>query len=130
MMLDNNKFDFTFVRPADILKAVSVIMGGFTASLFLIFFGGLQFTRSRTFSRIALNDTQERSQGYVTKFRKESLIGKKGTAYSVLRPAGKVMIDGNIYDAYTRGEYLKKDEKIIVISEEGTSLKVRSAEHQ
>ena len=95
----------------------------------MIFFGGLQFTRTRAFSKIALNDTQERTQGYVTKFRKESLIGKKGVAYSVLRPAGKVMIDGNIYDAYTRGEYLKKDEKIIVISEEGTTLKVRSTEN-
>ncbi len=128
VMLDNNFFDFSFVRTKDIFTAVTTIMAGFTATLFLMFFGGLQLTRSRAFRKITLFDTQERSKGYVTKFRDETMIGKTGTAYSVLRPAGKVMINGIIYDAYTRGEYIKKDEKVIVISEEGTTLKVRLSE--
>jgi membrane-bound serine protease (ClpP class) len=37
------------------------------------------------------------------------------------------MIDDTVYDAYTRGEYLEKGEKIIVIASEGTSLKVQKS---
>jgi membrane-bound serine protease (ClpP class) len=56
------------------------------------------------------------------------MIGKTGIAYTVLRPSGKVLIDGVLYDAYTRGDYIEKNDKIKVISEEGTSLKVRKIE--
>ena len=36
------------------------------------------------------------------------------------------MIDGEIYDAYTRGNYIEKDAEVEVISDEGTSLKVKA----
>ena len=49
----------------------------------------------------------------------------KGVAYTNLRPSGKIMIDDGIYDAFTRGNYIPKDAVIEVISEEGTSLKVK-----
>jgi len=39
-----------------------------------------------------------------------------------------VEIDGEIYDASSRGEFLDQGEKIIVISTEGTSLKVKKWE--
>ncbi|MFT7020373.1 MAG: membrane-bound serine protease (ClpP class) [Cyclobacteriaceae bacterium] len=54
-----------------------------------------------------------------------SLIGQEGIAQTVLRPAGKIAIGDEIYDANTRGEYIPKDTKIKVISNEGTSLKVK-----
>ena len=44
-----------------------------------------------------------------------------------MRPSGRIMIDDAIYDAYTRGEYLEKGEKIKVIAAEGTSLKVQKS---
>ena len=125
-MLNNDYFDFTFVKSGDILHAVSAILGGFTASLFVIIFGGIRFTRTRAFKKIALVDTQESAKGYVSTTLSPSLNGKTGKAYTVLRPAGKVMIDGTIYDATTRGEYIKKDESVIIISLDGTTLKVKS----
>ncbi|HLF34584.1 MAG TPA: NfeD family protein [Cyclobacteriaceae bacterium] len=128
VMLNNDIFDFSFVRSSDILKAVAAISGGLTAAIILIFVGGVRFSRTKVFSRIALVDTQESSKGYVSTYRRESLKGKKGTAYTVLRPAGKVMIDNVIYDAFTRGEYINKDDKIIVISDEGSTLKVKRLE--
>jgi membrane-bound serine protease (ClpP class) len=53
------------------------------------------------------------------------LLGKTGVVHSRLRPSGKVEIDGEIFDAYSRGEFMDQGEKIIVISTEGTSLKVK-----
>jgi membrane-bound serine protease (ClpP class) len=45
-----------------------------------------------------------------------------------LRPSGKVEIEGEIYDAYSRGEFVEQGEKITVISTEGTSLRVKKLE--
>ncbi len=53
-------------------------------------------------------------------------MGKEGVAYTILRPSGRIEIDDVLYDAYTRGEYIEKGDKVVVISQEGTSLKVRS----
>jgi len=58
----------------------------------------------------------------------DTLIGKKGISYTVLRPGGKVIIDEQIYDAFTRGDYVEKGESIEVIGNEGITLKVRKAE--
>jgi membrane-bound serine protease (ClpP class) len=51
----------------------------------------------------------------------------QGTAHTVLRPSGKVMIGETIYDAYTRGEYIEKGQGVEVVSDEGTSLRVKAA---
>jgi membrane-bound serine protease (ClpP class) len=53
------------------------------------------------------------------------MIGKTGVAYTVLRPSGKVIIENTIYDAFTRGDYVEKGTNIIVIDQEGTSIKVK-----
>ena len=37
-----------------------------------------------------------------------------------------VMIDDDIHDAFTRGEYVEKDKEVEVIGEEGNSLKVKA----
>ena len=59
---------------------------------------------------------------------KDDLKGKSGIVHSRLRPSGRVEIDGEIYDAYSRGDFIDQGEKVIVISTEGTSLKVKKLE--
>ena len=51
--------------------------------------------------------------------------GKRGTAHTVLRPSGKIMIDSEVYDAFTRGEFIERGETVEVIGTEGVTLKVR-----
>jgi membrane-bound serine protease (ClpP class) len=52
------------------------------------------------------------------------LKGKAGTAQTVLRPGGKIEIDGEIYDAVTSGEFIDRGKSIIVIKVETTQLYV------
>jgi len=125
VMLNNDTFDFTFVPFEKVFLAVSVTLAGMLGSVALLFIGGVRLTNTKVFSRIALTDTMSREEGYTSNFKKESMLGKKGTTYTVLRPSGKVSIEGELYDAYTRGDYIDKDKKVIVVSDEGTSLKVR-----
>lgn len=125
IMVNNDAFDFEFVPANEILYAVSAAFGGLLGGIALLFIGGARLSNTRFFRRVALVETQDRSEGYVVKPATESMKGKKGTAFTVLRPGGKVMIDGHLYDAYTRGEYLEKGDTIEVLDDETTSLRVK-----
>jgi len=130
VMLNNDLFDFSFVKTGEVFQAVAAILAGLFGSVILMFFGGVRLTNTRFFKRIALQTVQDRKEGYTSNFKSESLLGRSGKTYTVLRPSGKVIIDDVLYDAYTRGDYIQKDEEIIVVSEEGTSLKVRKKSEQ
>ena len=125
VMLNNDFFDFSFVKASEIFQATATILAGLFGSIIIMFFGGIRLTNSRLFKRIALQTVQNRREGYTSNFKQEPMTGKTGTAYTVLRPSGKVMIEGALYDASTRGDYIEKNDKIKVINDEGTSLKVK-----
>lgn len=126
IMINNDFFNFRFVPMQDILYATAAAIGGAAGGIALLFVGGSRIANSKYFQSVALTDTQLRTEGYSANFNKELMKGKKGTAYTVLRPSGKIMIDGEIFDAYTRGEYIERGQPVIVISDEGTSLQVKS----
>jgi membrane-bound serine protease (ClpP class) len=125
IMINNDAFDFEFVRMNDILYALTAAMGGMMAGIVLLFVGSSRLVSTKFFKRVALTETQARSEGFVSTTIKVSMIGKKGTAHTVLRPSGKVLIEGILYDAYTRGEYIERGQSIEVVSEETSSLKVK-----
>ncbi len=125
VMLNNDLFDFSFVGGGEIARAVATILIGVFSSVLILLFAGIKLTDSRIFKRIALETVQDSSEGYTVRFTKGDLLGKIGVAYTVLRPSGKIMIDGNLYDAYTRGDYINKNDKVEIIADSGTSLKVK-----
>ena len=125
VMLNNDYFDFSFVNAGEITKAAAATLSGLLASILLMFFGGVRLTQTNVFKRISLEDTQKRSDGYTSNFDQHSYMGMQGTSYTVLRPSGKIFIDGELKDAFTRGEFIEKDKKVEVIDESGTSLKVK-----
>jgi len=125
IMLNNDFFNFEFVPLGDIVAATFTTIGGLTAGILLLFFGGAKLTETKAFRRIALTDTQKSSHGYSVNVNAKELIGKTGIAHTVLRPSGKVMIDDQVYDAFTRGDYVQKGDSIEVIATEGITLKVK-----
>ena len=127
IMLNNDMFDFTFVLSRDLIaSSLSVFISVFSFGL-LVLFGGIKLTDSKAFKKIALNETQETSKGYVSKKYPDNLLNMKGKSFTILRPSGKVIIDENIYDASTSGEYIDKNKNVIVTNNEGSSLKVKKA---
>jgi membrane-bound serine protease (ClpP class) len=125
IMVNNNAFDFEFVPPASILYAVAAAFGGLLGGICLLFIGGSKIADTKFFKRIALVEVHESKKGYTSSFFKENMIGKTGIAHTVLRPSGKVMIDGQLYDAFTRSEFIEKGQNIEVVGEDTTSLRVR-----
>ncbi len=126
IMLNNDFFNFDFVPLGDILMAGGAAVGGLAGGLLLLFFGGARLAETRAFQRLALTDTQASTQGYTVN-PLPNMVGKKGTAQTVLRPSGKVLIDQEVYDAFTRGDYIEKGEPIEVVSMEGVTLRVRKS---
>lgn len=125
IMLNNDDFNFDLVAGNDILIAMTVSAGGVIGGILLLFIGGTKIQNTKAFDRVALTNTMDKSQGYTSSFLKESMSGKRGVAHTVLRPGGKVIIDGVIYDAYTAGEYVDAGTEIVVVGDETTSLRVK-----
>jgi membrane-bound serine protease (ClpP class) len=127
-MIPNQNFNFEFVPDSQLFAALLTVILASIASVGLVFWLTPKVNEWGAFRHITLPNTQERSQGYTSSFYSDALMGKTGLVHSRLRPSGKVEIEGDIYDAYSRGEFIDQGEKIIVISTEGTSLKVKSLE--
>ena len=129
IMLNNDNLDFGLIDGDKIVMAVTTTLGAMLGSIILMLFGGSRLANSRVFARVALKDTQSREEGYTSSFNPKSFIGRRGTAYTVLRPSGKIMIDEQLYDAYTPGGYIEQGSEIEVIDDQGTSLKVKALKH-
>lgn len=125
--VNNDMFDFSFVGEGELFISIATVLAGLFGTIIIMVLGGTRFVNSNMFKRIALADVQDKSQGYTSSFYSADLVGKKGITYTVLRPSGKIEIDGTIYDAYTRGNYIGEKVEVEVISAEGTSLKVKEA---
>ena len=127
VMIKNDGLSFDLIEPSLINNAIITSLIGFLGALFLMIFMGARLTRTSFFNRFALTLVQDTSTGYTSSFYDKSLIGATGIVESVLRPSGRIKINNTVYDAYTRGEYLDKGEKIEIIAAEGTSLKVKKS---
>jgi len=116
-LIENVVFDF---EPVDaerlgvaIMTVVVGIFGGFTLSLYL---GNKLFSaHSGPFKNLALHAVQDVNDGYLNVDASFiALKGKTGTAQTVLRPGGKVLIDGEVYDAVAESGFIDRNETIVV----------------
>lgn len=125
VMINNDFFDFEFVRMNDILFALAAAMGGFLGGAILLFVLGANLSKTSFYRKVALTQTQDSSEGFVSTSYGQSMLGKTGIAATPLRPSGRIIIDGMYYDAFSRGGYIEKDNAVEVVGEEGPSLKVK-----
>jgi membrane-bound serine protease (ClpP class) len=125
IMLRNDFFNFEFVPLGDITLALFAAIGGLGGGVLLLFLVGARLTNTKAFQRLTLSETQQSSQGYTVNAHATSMNGKRGIAHTILRPSGKIMIEDQLYDAFTRGEFVERGETIEVVSTEGIALKVK-----
>ncbi len=64
-------------------------------------------------------------KGYISTTEKESLVGKRGIAVSVLRPSGVGEFEGKRLDIVTEGVFLEKDTPIEIVQVEGSRIIVK-----
>ena len=127
-MLPNQAFDFELVPSSQLFGALLTVILAALAGVGMVFWLTPKVNEWGAFKHLTLASTQDRSQGYTSSTYSEDMLGKTGKVHSRLRPSGKVEIEGEIYDAYSRGEFLEQGEAVEVISTEGTSLRVKKSE--
>lgn len=125
IMLNNDFFNFEFVPLGDIVKASVAAVGGLTGGMLLLIFGGAKIVETKAFKKISLNESQKSEDGFTVNSNAQLLLNKKGVAHTILRPSGKILIEGEVYDAFTRGEYIEKGEQVEIIGTEGVTLRVK-----
>jgi membrane-bound serine protease (ClpP class) len=132
-MIDKINFRFgpSPVAGNTVIAAFAIVfISMFSAFILSIWGSKKMLTSNRLLGRFALQKIQETDQGYVSVDvnKQKSVVGRTGIAHTVLRPSGKVIIDGEIYDAKSEVAYIEKGEKIIVKREESGQIYVLISE--
>lgn len=128
-LLGNVNFNFDNVHPQRIFVALlTVISATFIGLLGSIWLSKRLFTaQTGTFSHLSLRDVQKKEDGYIgIDIHLMEMKGKEGITHTVLRPSGKIKIEGKIYDAISELGMLEKGKAIKVIRVENAQLYVES----
>lgn len=108
------------------VTALFIVLASMVISIGLSFYLFGRFIKSSAFSRVSVQSVNSKEDGFMgVDMTSHSLVGKEGSAYTVLRPSGKVEIDGNVYDATAESGFIDKGEKILVVKYETAQLFVR-----
>jgi membrane-bound serine protease (ClpP class) len=127
-LINNINFNFDGVGMPVVGQTFFRVTFTLLVSLVLLFSFGGSIMKSPLFQRLVLQADQQKSEGYSIQQEKlTKLAGQQGKAFTDLRPAGKIIIDNNVFDAVTQGEFILKDTVIIVLREEGYSVIVEKA---
>ena len=129
-LLNNVNFDFEPVHPGDTGRAILTVIGGLTLGFGLILYLSSKIGSKGLFRKLALETTLENKEGYVgVSLEADNLVGKTGVASTVLRPSGKVKVDGKVYDAVSvNGEFIEKGIQVIIVRYETGQVYVEAAE--
>lgn len=131
-LIDNIIFDFDHVNAEKIGIAVMTVVGGISTGFLLSLWAGSKVFGAHhgPFRNFALQSVQNVDEGFVSIDNSQLLLkGKTGTAVTVLRPAGKVEIENEIYDAVTQGEFIQRGKTVKVIKVEATQLYVEEVKN-
>jgi membrane-bound serine protease (ClpP class) len=129
-MVGNQGPDFTGVPLTEVGRAFLIVIIAFFLSLSFSMYAGAKLltSKGRLGSALALNTVQDTTAGYSSvNVKMRDLMGKTGTAYTILRPSGKVEIEDDVYDATALTGYIDKGEQVKVVKYETSQIFVIKA---
>ncbi len=127
-MVDNVDFEFTTPNLIPVFKSLFIVVGSFFLSIVLSIWlsNKLLTSVNSPLSRFVLHSKQNPDEGFIAVDNEaKKMIGKEGTAETILRPSGKVRVDDEIYDAMANTGFVKAGAKIKVLRFEYGQLYVK-----
>lgn len=126
-MTFNIGFDFSFSAPELFIKylflVIAACFAGFLLSLWL---GKKLITVDTRYGSLALKTNMDTDKSFVAQdMNLTQYVGKQGIASTLLRPVGKVEIDGEYLDATSEVGFIDKGEEIVVTRFENAQLFVK-----
>lgn len=130
-MTFNIGFDFSFSAPELFIEylflVIAACFAGFLLSLWL---GKKLITADTRYGSLALKTNMDADKGFVAQdMQLAQYVGKQGIASTLLRPVGKVEIDGEYLDATSEVGFIDKGEDIVVTRFENAQLFVKKVQN-
>lgn len=121
-LIGNIRFSFEGVNSSDLFRAVMIVLGGLGMGVAVILYLSSRIGKPGLLNHAVLHADEE---GFVSvPMEPLMLVGKTGVAATVLRPSGKVYLEGSYYDAISLKGFIEKDEVIEVKRYENFQLYV------
>lgn len=114
-----------FFNFESISLAFIQLAGALAAAFILILVLAKFLPKSRSFSKLILDESEKSEKGFVSYPSEKNLIGAEGVALTTLRPAGTAEINGKRVDVMTDSEYVQQGSRIIVVRVEGIKVVVK-----
>lgn len=111
-LLNNTDFDFEQVAPADAGRAGFTVLIGLVLSFGLIIWLSDKIGSKGMLRKMALQADLEKA---VSSPSLIDLIGREGRAATVLRPSGKVLVDGEMYDGVSESGFIERGKSVRVV---------------
>jgi membrane-bound serine protease (ClpP class) len=123
-LLDNVNFSFEGVSSADTGKAFLTVSVGLVLGMVGTIWLSSRIGTPGILRKVALNvDLENMTSSPVL----TGLIGQEGIAVTVLRPSGKVNIDGELYDGISESGFIEKGTAVRVVRFENAQVYVENA---
>lgn len=114
-LLPNDWFNFKGVSNHALVVSLTTVLLALIGSIALIAYLASKIGTEGMFKNLALTKSQDLEDGYVSNnVSLNSLAGKEGVAETDLRPSGKVLIEGEVYDAVAESGFVEKGAIVIV----------------
>ncbi len=111
----------SYVYPDRIPVIILVELVGVAVTIVL---GILLLSKSPAGKRLIMSGEQKPEAGWVAADTDSTLLGAVGTAHTMLRPAGTIMVDGKRVDAVANGGFIEPGRSIRVIEVHGSRVVV------
>ena len=130
-MTFNIGFDFSFSAPELFVKYLFLVVAAcFVGFLLSLWLGKKLITADTRYGSLALKTNMDADKGFVAQdMNLTQYVGKQGIASTLLRPVGKVEIDGEHLDATSEVGFIDKGEEIVVTRFENAQLFVKKVQN-
>jgi len=117
--------DFPIISENEISNALIQLAASLVASILFLFILWKFLPGTPIWGRLILATSENQKEGFVSNPDLSFLVGKRGKALSLLRPAGIAIIEGKRYDVVSEGEFIQKDEEVEVTEVIGSKIIVK-----
>jgi len=125
-LLGNIRFSLDGVLPIQLFRAVMIVLGGMGLGVTLIIYLTSKIGKPGMLNKAALHADEE---GFVSvPMEPLQLVGKTAVAATILRPSGKILLEGAYYDAVSLKGFIEKGEEVVVKRYENFQLYVMRKE--
>jgi membrane-bound serine protease (ClpP class) len=125
-MIDNIVFEWDFtIGLLHLIRSICIVVGSAAVALVLSIIFGKSFLDNPNLGRVMLTAEQRSSDGYLGVEDLSYLLGTYGVARTMLRPSGKVEVEGRMYNAVCESGFIEQGNSIKVIRYETGQLYVK-----